>query len=107
MTHKVTLGEIADLLERFKAQPATLVLPEIPAGSFAKKLYSTYLSYLPKEKVIFDLKKNEDARGSFTELLKTESCGQFSVNVSKPGITKVSTGTTRSGSFSSWFRATV
>ena len=80
--------EIADLLERFKAQPATLVLPEIPAGSFAKKLYSTYLSYLPKEKVIFDLKKNEDARGSFTELLKTESCGQFSVNVSKPGITK-------------------
>ena len=88
VTHKVTLGEIADLLERFKAQPATLVLPEIPAGSFAKKLYSTYLSYLPKEKVIFDLKKNEDARGSFTELLKTESCGQFSVNVSKPGITK-------------------
>ena len=88
VTHKVTLGEIADLLERFKAQPATLVLPEIPADSFAKKLYSTYLSYLPKEKVIFDLKKNEDARGSFTELLKTESCGQFSVNVSKPGITK-------------------
>ena len=88
VTHKVTLGEIVDLLERFKAQPATLVLPEIPAGSFAKKLYSTYLSYLPKEKVIFDLKKNEDARGSFTELLKTESCGQFSVNVSKPGITK-------------------
>ena len=88
VTHKVTLGEIVDLLERFKAQPATLVLPEIPAGSFAKKLYSTYLSYLPKEKVIFDLKKNEDARGSFTELLKAESCGQFIVNVSKPGITK-------------------
>ena len=84
VTHKVTLGEIVDLLEKFKAQPATLV----PAGSFAKKLYSTYLSYLPKEKVIFDLKKNEDARGSFTELLKTESCGQFSVNISKPGITK-------------------
>ena len=88
VTHKVTLGEIVDLLEKFKAQPATLVVPEIPAGSFAKKLYSTYLSYLPKEKVIFDLKKNEDARGSFTELLKTESCGQFSVNISKPGITK-------------------
>ena len=88
MTHKVTLGEIVDLLESFKAQPATLVLPEIPAGSFAKKLYSTYLSYLPKEKVIFDLKKNADARGSFTELLKTERCGQFSVNVSRPGITK-------------------
>ena len=88
MTHKVTLGEIVDLLEKFKAQPVTLVVPEIPAGSFAKKLYSTYLSYLSKEKVIFDLKKNEDARGSFTELLKTESCGQFSVNISKPGITK-------------------
>ena len=88
MTHKVTLGAIADLLERFKAQPATLVLPEIPAGSFAKKLYSTYLSYLPKEKVIFDLKKNEDARGSFTELLKTVDCGQVSVNISRPGVTK-------------------
>ena len=88
MTHKVTLGEIADLLERFKAQPATLVLPEIPAAALQKSCTTTYLSYLPKEKVIFDLKKNEDARGSFTELLKTESCGQFSVNVSKPGITK-------------------
>ena len=88
VTHKVTLGQIVDLLERFKAQPATLLMPEIPAGSFAKKLYSTYLSYLPKEKAAFALKKNEDARGSFTELLKTESCGQFSVNVSKPGITK-------------------
>lgn len=88
VTHKVTLGEIADLLERFRAQPETLVLPEIPEGSFAKKLYSTYLSYLPKEKVSFPLKMNCDARGSFTELLKTERCGQFSVNISKPGITK-------------------
>ena len=88
VTHRVTLGEIVDLLEQFKAQPATLVMPRIPAGSFAKKLYSTYLSYLPKEKVAFPLKMNVDARGSFTELLKTENCGQFSVNVSKPGITK-------------------
>ena len=88
VTHKVTLGEIVDLLEKFKAQPATLVVPEIPAGSFAKKLYSTYLSYLPKDKVLFDLKQNEDARGSFTELLKTEHSCQFSVNVSNPGITK-------------------
>ena len=88
VTHKVTLGEIVDLLERFRAQPQTLVLPEIPAGSFAKKLYSTYLSYLPKDKTAFPLKMNVDARGSFTELLKTEKCGQFSVNISKPGITK-------------------
>ena len=87
-THKVTLGEIVSLLQTFKAQSETLVMPEIPAGSFAKKLYSTYLSYLPKEKVAFPLKMNEDVRGSFTELLKTEKCGQFSVNVSKPGITK-------------------
>lgn len=88
VTHEVTLGEIVDLLERFKAQACTLVMPEIPDNSFAKKLYSTYLSYLPKEKVSFPLKMNEDARGSFTELLKTEKCGQFSVNISKPGITK-------------------
>ena len=88
VTHKVTLGEIVDLLDGFKAQPSTLVMPEIPAGSFAKKLYSTYLSYLPKEKASFPLKMNVDARGSFTELLKTEKCGQFSVNISKPGITK-------------------
>ena len=88
ITHKVTLGEIVDLLNSFKAQTSTLVMPEIPYNSFAKKLYSTYLSYLPKEKVSFPLKMNEDARGSFTELLKTEKCGQFSVNVSKPGITK-------------------
>lgn len=87
-THKVTLGEIVDLLEVFKAQPQTLVVPEIPCGSFAKKLYSTYLSYLPKEKVAFELKMNCDARGSFTELLRSERCGQVSVNISKPGITK-------------------
>ena len=88
VTHKVTLGEIVELLHSFKAQPETLVMPQIPAGSFAKKLYSTYLSYLPKDKAIFDLKMNVDPRGSFTELLKTENCGQFSVNISKPGITK-------------------
>lgn len=88
ITHKVTLGEIVDLLERFKAQPQSLFMPEIPYGSFAKKLYSTYLSYLPKEKVSFPLKMNVDVRGSFTELLKTQNCGQFSVNISKPGITK-------------------
>lgn len=88
VSHKVTLGEIVSLLDRFKAQPQTLLMPEIPDGSFAKKLYSTYLSYLPKEKAIFPLKMNVDARGSFTELLKTENCGQFSVNISKPGITK-------------------
>ena len=88
ITHKVTLGEIVDLLYSFKSQTATLLMPEIPDGSFAKKLYSTYLSYLPKEKISFPLKMNVDARGSFTELLKTEKCGQFSVNVSLPGITK-------------------
>ena len=88
VTHKVTLGKIVDLLENFKAQPQTLIMPEIPENSFAKKLYSTYLSYLPKEKANFPLKMNVDARGSFTELLKTEKCGQFSVNISKPGITK-------------------
>ena len=87
-THKVTLGEIVDLLERFKTQPQTLVMPEIPNNSFAKKLYSTYLSYLPKEKASFELKMNCDARGSFTELLRSEKCGQVSVNISKPGITK-------------------
>lgn len=88
VTHKVTLGEIADLLDGFKTQPQTLLMPEIPDNSFAKKLYSTYLSYLPKEKVSFPLKMNVDSRGSFTELLKTQNCGQFSVNISKPGITK-------------------
>ncbi|MBQ3133411.1 MAG: capsular polysaccharide biosynthesis protein CapF [Clostridia bacterium] len=87
-THRVTLGEIVDLLEEFKAQPQTLVVPEIPYNSFAKKLYSTYLSYLPKEKVAFPLKMNCDARGSFTELLRSKNCGQVSVNISKPGITK-------------------
>lgn len=88
VTHKVTLGEIVDTLETFKNQPKKLVMPEIPNNSFAKKLYSTYLSYLPKEKVAFPLKMNCDDRGSFTELLKTSNCGQFSVNISKPGITK-------------------
>lgn len=87
-THKATLGEIVDLLEAFHAQPETLLMPEIPDGSFEKKLYSTYLSYLPKQKAAFPLKMNVDARGSFTELLKTKSCGQFSVNISKPGVTK-------------------
>lgn len=88
ITHLVTLGEIADLLDSFKNQPETLVIPEIPKNSFAKKLYSTYLSYLPKEKVSFPLKMNTDERGSFTELLKTNNCGQISVNISKPGVTK-------------------
>ena len=88
VTHKVTLGEIVDLLDAFKAQPTTLQMPAIPGGSFAKKLYSTYLSYLPREEAIFDLKMNVDDRGSFTELLRTADCGQFSVNISKPGITK-------------------
>ena len=88
ITHKVTLGEIVDLLDKFKNQPSTLLMPEIPYNSFAKKLYSTYLSYLPKEKVSFPLKMNVDPRGSFTELIKSEKCGQVSVNISKPGITK-------------------
>ena len=88
VTHKVTLGEIVDLLQKFKDQSQTLVVPEIPYGSFAKKLYSTYLSYLPKDKVSINLKMNVDDRGSFTELLKTEKCGQVSINISKPGITK-------------------
>ena len=88
ITHKVTLGEIVDLLNRFKDQPKTQLIPEIPFNSFAKKLYSTYLSYLPKEKVSFPLKMNVDPRGSFTELLRSEKCGQVSINISKPGITK-------------------
>lgn len=88
ITHKVTLGEIVELLNQFKNQPATQLIPEIPYNSFAKKLYSTYLSYLPKEKVAFPLKMNVDARGSFTELLRSEKCGQVSINISKPGITK-------------------
>ena len=87
-THKVTLGQIVELLHSFKEQPKTLQMPEIPHNSFAKKLYSTYLSYLPRDGAIFDLKMNCDDRGSFTELLKTGNCGQFSVNISKPGITK-------------------
>ncbi|MBB5263879.1 UDP-2-acetamido-2,6-beta-L-arabino-hexul-4-ose reductase [Catenibacillus scindens] len=88
VTHKATLGEIVDLLESFKAQPSSLMMPQIPDGSFEKKLYSTYLSYLPEDQTKFPLKMNVDERGSFTELLKTASCGQFSVNISRPGITK-------------------
>lgn len=88
VTHRATLGEIVDLLKSFRSQPETLLLPCIQEGSFAKKLYSTYLAYLPKEKVAFSLKMNVDERGSFTELLKTTDCGQFSVNISKPGVTK-------------------
>lgn len=88
IVHTIKLGEIVDLLYGFKAQPEKLVMPEIPENSFTKKLYSTYLSYLPKEKVCFPLKMNRDDRGSFTELLKTEKCGQISVNISRPGITK-------------------
>ncbi|MBO5312527.1 MAG: NAD-dependent epimerase/dehydratase family protein [Clostridia bacterium] len=88
ITHKVTLGEIVDLLYTFNDQPKNLTVPEIPKGSFAKKLYSTFLSYLPREKVSFPLKMNVDQRGSFTELIKSEKCGQVSINISKPGITK-------------------
>ena len=88
VTHKVTLGRIVELLRGFDAQGKTHLMPEIPDGSFEKKLYSTYLSYLPREKTVYDLTMNSDARGSFTELIKTASCGQMSVNVSKPGITK-------------------
>lgn len=87
-SHKVTLKEIVRLLEQFRQQPLSLLMPEIPSNSFAKKLYSTYLSYLPKESVCVPLHMNLDARGSFTEILKTLNCGQFSVNISKPGITK-------------------
>ena len=88
VTHKVTLGEIVDLLEQFKNQPKTLMVPKMPDGSFAKKLYSLYLSYLPKEKFAYSLKMNCDERGSFTELVHTEDCGQVSINISRPGITK-------------------
>ena len=88
ITHQVTLGRIVNLIRSFANQPKTLVIPEIPHGSFAKKLYSTYLSYLPKEKISFPLKMNTDDRGSFTELIHTLNCGQVSINISKPGITK-------------------
>lgn len=88
ITHHVKLGEIVDLLHQFAEMPKTLMIPEIPADSFAKRLYSTFLSYLPKEKAIFDLKMNVDNRGSFTELVHTLKCGQVSINISKPGITK-------------------
>lgn len=88
VTHKVTLGEIVELLEQFKKQPTTLMMPKMPAGSFAKKLYSLYLTYLPVEKFKYSMKMNVDDRGSFTELVHTEDCGQVSINISKPGITK-------------------
>lgn len=88
VSHKATLGQIVGLLNRFKSQPQTLIMPEIPANSFEKKLYSTYLSYLPADKVKFAMKMNVDQRGSFTELLRTANCGQVSVNISRPGITK-------------------
>lgn len=88
VTHHVKLGRIVDLLHEFAEMPKTLMIPEIPADSFAKRLYSTYLSYLPKEKAIFDLKMNVDQRGSFTELVHTLNCGQVSINISKPGVTK-------------------
>ncbi|EEC95389.1 NAD dependent epimerase/dehydratase family protein [Parabacteroides johnsonii DSM 18315] len=88
VSHRATLGEIVDLLQLFHSQPQTLLIPQIPTGSFAKKLYSTYLTYLPKEEMAFPLKMNIDQRGSFTELLKTADCGQVSVNITKPGITK-------------------
>lgn len=88
VTHKVTLGEIVDLLEQFKKQPQTLMMPKMPEGSFAKKLYSLYLTYLPVDKFKYELKMNSDNRGSFTELVHTADCGQVSINISKPGITK-------------------
>ncbi len=88
VTHRATLGEIVDLLEKFRKIPETLMMPEMPAGSFAKRLLSTYLSYLPKEKAVFDLKTNGDDRGTFTELVHTPNCGQVSVNISRPGVTK-------------------
>ena len=88
LTHKVTLGEVVDLLEQFKAQPKTLLMPKMPEGSFAKKLYSLYLTYLPVEKFKYELKMNIDERGSFTELVHTADCGQVSINISKPGMTK-------------------
>lgn len=88
VTHKATLGEIVELLKQFKKQPTTLMMPKMPAGSFAKKLYSLYLTYLPVEKFKYSMKMNVDDRGSFTELVHTEDCGQVSINISKPGITK-------------------
>ncbi|MBQ8227225.1 MAG: NAD-dependent epimerase/dehydratase family protein [Bacteroidaceae bacterium] len=88
VTHKATLGQIVDFLHQFEEMPRTLMIPEIPADSFAKRLYSTYLSYLPQEKAVFDLKMNKDDRGSFTELVHTLKCGQVSINISKPGVTK-------------------
>ena len=106
VTHKVTLGEIVDLLQQFKSQPATLLMPKMPEGSFAKKLFSLYLTYLPTDKFKYALKMNVDDRGSFTELVHTQDCGQVSINISRPGVTKGSTGTTASGSSSSWCTVT-
>lgn len=101
--YHATLGNIVELLEQFRKQTDTLVMPEIASESFAKKLYSTYLSYLPKEKAIYTLKMNKDERGSFTELLKTEKCGQISINISKPELPRDSTGITANGkSFLLW-----
>ena len=88
VSHKATLGEIVDLLHKFRDMPATLIMPDIPAGSFAKKLYSTYLSYLPADKMMYDIPMSVDERGHFTELIKSLSCGQISINISKPGVTK-------------------
>lgn len=88
VTHKVTLGEIVDLLQQFKSQPATLLMPKMPEGSFAKKLFSLYLTYLPTDKFKYALKMNVDDRGSFTELVHTQDCGQVSINISRPGVTK-------------------
>ena len=96
---RVTLGAIVDLLEQFKQQPKTLLMPKMPDGSFAKKLFSLYLTYLPKEKFAYPLKMNVDDRGSFTELVHTQDCGQVSINISKPGLPRGSIGTTANGSF--------
>lgn len=103
-THKVTLGKIVELLDEFKNQPQSLVIPEIPEGSFAKKLYSTYLSYLPKEKAIFPLKMNEDDRGSFTELLKTENVDNFLSIFLNQGLRRVNIGITANGNFLSLYQ---
>ncbi len=97
MTHKVTLGEIVDLLQEFKQQPVNLLMPKMPEGSFAKKLYSLYLTYLPTDRFKYELKMNVDSRGSFTELVHTEDCGQVSINISKPGLQRDNTGTILNG----------
>lgn len=103
----MTLGEIVDLLREFKQQPISLMMPKMPEGSFAKKLFSLYLSYLPADKFKYAMKMNVDDRGSFTELVHTADCGQVSINISKPGITKGQHGITVSGSSSLWSMAMV